>query len=100
MELKITGYNNFYKLKGILNKPSLSLFESEFKNIFEKVNQLTISIENIEWMDKHGVDAFVNLHNESVLKGKKLSIIGIGCKELYEHFKTEVPNDLSSETAA
>lgn len=100
MELQITGYNNFFKLKGILNKLSLGLFENEFSDIFDKVNHLTISIENIEWMDKDGVEAFVELHNKSISKNKELSIIGIGCKELYEHFKTEKIQDLPSETAA
>jgi ABC-type transporter Mla MlaB component len=89
MELEITSYNNFFKLKGILNKRSLSVFQNEFKNIFEKVNTITISIENIEWMDKYGVNALATLHNESIAKNKSLSIIGLGCKDLYEHFKTE-----------
>ena len=48
---------------------------------------LTISIEEVEWMDRHGVKAMTGLHDEAVLKNKKLSIIGLGCKELYEHFK-------------
>ena len=29
------------------------------------------------------------LHNEALVKGKKLSIIGMGCDDLYEHFKSE-----------
>ena len=89
MELQITNYNNFFKLKGILNRNSINKFHAEFSNIFEKVNALTISIENIELMDKYGVDALASLHNESVVKNKSLSIIGFGCKELYDHFKTQ-----------
>ena len=41
-------------------------------------------------MDRYGVKAFVKLHNEAVIKNKKLSIIGLGCKDLYDHFKTEI----------
>tara|TARA_R110002050_G_scaffold60485_4_gene134121 strand:- start:3088 stop:3327 length:240 start_codon:yes stop_codon:yes gene_type:complete len=74
-------------LKGILDKRSLSIFQNEFNNIFERVNALTISIEEVEWMDRYGVKAMTGLHDEALLKNKKLSIIGLGCKELYEHFK-------------
>ena len=87
MDLKITHSHNFFKLKGILDRNSLDLFQREFSNIFEKVNALTISIEEVEWMDRYGVKAMTSLHNEALMKNKKLSIIGLGCRELYEHFK-------------
>ena len=67
----------------------MNVFQNEFNNIFEKVNALTISIENIEWMDKSGVDAFAELHYEALAKNKKMAIIGLGCKDLYEHFKSD-----------
>ena len=89
MELEITSYNNFFKIKGILSKRNENIFKREFDNIFEKVDALTISIENIEWMDKFGVNALAGLHYESIEKNKSLSIIGFGCKELYDHFKTQ-----------
>ena len=90
MELEITRYNNFFKIKGILNKRNVDLFQKEFNHIFDTLSSITISIESIEWMDHSGVKAFVKLNDEAVLKNKKLSIIGLGCKELYDHFKTEI----------
>lgn len=89
MELEISNCNNFFKIKGILNKKSLSLFQNEFNNIFEKLSTLTISIEGVESMDRYGVNAIANLHREAINKNKSLSIIGFGCKDLYNHFKTE-----------
>ena len=89
MDLKISNCNNFFKIKGILNRHNLEVFQNEFKNIFEKVNSLTISIQDIESMDRFGVNAFVALHNEAIQKNKNLAIIGIGCKDLYNHFKAE-----------
>lgn len=90
MELKITNCNNFFKIKGTLDKNNLEVFQSEFKNIFEKVNTLTISIEYIESMDRFGVNALAELHKEAISKNKSLSIIGLGCKDLYNHFKSEI----------
>ncbi|MCF7559952.1 hypothetical protein L3X39_04820 [Sabulilitoribacter multivorans] len=89
MDLKITNCNNFFKVKGILNRDNVSLFQNEFKNIFDKVNNITISIQDVESMDKYGVDAIAKLHHEALTKNKRLSIIGLGCKDLYDHFKTE-----------
>ena len=90
MDFQITNCNNFFKVKGILNKNSVSSFNDEFNNIFDKVNNLTISIQDIVSMDKYGVDAIAKLHEKALAKNKKLSIIGFGCKELYDHFKTEI----------
>lgn len=89
MELTITNYNNFYKLKGSLNKNNLEFFNQTFQYIFEKVESLTISIDGLESVDQYGVKALVGLHNQSITKNKRFSIVGIGCKELYQHFKSE-----------
>ncbi len=88
MNLKITHYNNFFNLRGNLNKSSIDLFQKEFEHVFERLQSITISIEDLEGIDKYGVMALAKLHNESISKQKRLSIIGFGCKDLYDHFKT------------
>lgn len=90
MDLKISNCNNFFKIKGTLDKNSLDIFQNEFKNIFEHVNTLTISIEDVDSMDRLGVNALTALHKEAIAKNKSLSIVGLGCKDLYNHFKTEI----------
>ncbi len=89
MNLEITNYNNQFKIKGVLNRQNVNVFSSEFKNIFEKFNSLTLSIEGLTSIDRYGVNALAQLHNESITKHKSLSIIGMGCDDLYEHFKSE-----------
>ncbi|MFI0430292.1 STAS domain-containing protein [Mariniflexile sp. HMF6888] len=90
MDLKISNCNNFFKIKGTLNKNNLSIFQSVFNNIFEKVQVLIISIEDVDSMDRFGVNALTELHKEAIAKNKNLSIIGLGCEDLYNHFKTEM----------
>jgi hypothetical protein len=53
------------------------------------VNSLTISIEDVESIDRFGVNALSELHKEAIAKQKNLAIIGLGCEDLYNHFKTE-----------
>jgi anti-anti-sigma regulatory factor len=88
MNLRITSCNNYFKLKGVFDKESMNVFKSEFENIFDYFSNLTINIEEIESMDSHGVNALANLHQQSIERNRKLSIIGLGCKDLYEHFKS------------
>ncbi|WP_181855279.1 hypothetical protein [Winogradskyella sp. KYW1333] len=96
MDLQITSYNNRYRIKGTLNKLSLKTFNTHFSNIFHKLDDVIINIEQIESIDRAGVMALAKLHNESINRSKKLSIIGLGCKELYDHFKSEEQTNTAS----
>jgi anti-anti-sigma regulatory factor len=89
MNIEITSYNNQFKIKGVLNRQNVNVFTSEFKFIFEKFNSLTLNIEGLTSIDRYGVNALAQLHNESISRQKNLSIIGMGCDDLYEHFKSE-----------
>ncbi len=89
MTIEITSYNNQFRIRGVLNKQNVNLFKSEFNDIFERFNSLTLSIEGLTSIDRYGVDALAQLHNESISRQKSLSIVGIGCDDLYEHFKSE-----------
>lgn len=88
MDLEITHTNNFFKVKGSLDRHNIHVFKRKFRNIFEKANSITISIEDLKSIDRHGVTAIAQLHNESIVKHKRLSIIGLGCQEVFNHFKT------------
>ena len=89
MDLEITNHNKFFKLKGNLQRNNIHEFKRAFRNVFDRLDVFTISIENLTSIDRYGVNALAQLHNESIAKGKKLSIIGMGCDDLYEHFKSE-----------
>ncbi len=89
MNIEITSYNNQFKIKGVLNRQNVNVFTNEFKNIFERFNSLILSIEGLTSIDRYGVNALAQLHNESIAQQKSLSIIGMGCDDLYEHFKSE-----------
>jgi uncharacterized protein YdcH (DUF465 family) len=98
MDLQITSYNNRFQIKGTLNKLNLKIFNAHFSNIFDKLDEVLLDIERIESIDRAGVMALARLHNESINKSKSLSIIGLGCKELYQHFKSEEPEQTSEAT--
>ncbi|RCT54086.1 hypothetical protein DUZ96_11975 [Winogradskyella sp. KYW1333] len=74
----------------------MKTFNTHFSNIFHKLDDVIINIEQIESIDRAGVMALAKLHNESINRSKKLSIIGLGCKELYDHFKSEEQTNTAS----
>nr|WP_321244884.1 hypothetical protein [uncultured Psychroserpens sp.] len=89
MNLEITFANNFFNVKGVLDRNNIHVFKKHFKNVFNNTNGITISIENLSSIDRYGVSAIAQLHNEAIVKSKRLSIIGLGQNSLYNHFKTE-----------
>lgn len=89
MNLEIIKHPTFFQVNGTLTKFNLHLFKKEFSNVFDKRDSLIINIEGLTSIDRYGVTALAQLHNESLAKRKKLSIIGMGCDDLYEHFKSE-----------
>lgn len=97
MDLQITSYNNRFQIKGTLNKLNIPTFNAHFVNIFDKLDEILLDIENVESIDRAGVMALAKLHNESIVKSKRLSIIGLGCKELYQFFKSEEEAEKSKQ---
>lgn len=89
MMLEIINLKDEFLIKGNLNKSSLPLFQSTFQNIFEQRDKVVLNIEQLKAIDRDGVCALAKLHNESINRQKKLSIVGFGCKELYQHFDNE-----------
>ncbi|TWO34731.1 hypothetical protein E1J38_002410 [Seonamhaeicola sediminis] len=89
MDLKITSFNTFFEINGVLNRNTLSLFQKEFNQIFDRIDNLTISLEGLEKIDRYGVKAIAQLNQEAVSRNKSLSIVGYGCKDLYNYFTNE-----------
>lgn len=99
MTLIIKKSNNVYDLEGSLNKLNVHIFQNKFQNIFNNKSDLILSIVNLEKIDSAGVNAIAKLHNESIIRLKRLSIIGLGNQELFDRFKaieTSKIKDISS----
>ena len=89
MNLRITSYGNFLKIKGALNKRNVHLFKHELQTILERENSIVVNVEGLEHIDRHGIKAVLELHKESVKNRKNVSIIGSGPTTLYNKFKSE-----------
>lgn len=87
MTLEIRNDNNYFKLKGILNKRNLAFFKAEIDAVFETFNAITLNIEDLVGIDRHGVKAISELQNQALANNKRLSVIGLGNNKVYSSFK-------------
>lgn len=98
MKMTIENHNNIYELQGALVRSTVHVFKNEFETIFEEENTLTICTTGLDHIDIYGVRCIANLHNEALLKNKKLSIIGLGNKSLFNHFKALENSKITHKT--
>ena len=87
MVLKIRYNNNRYLIEGDLNHKTLQEFNQTFQSVFSNNDEVIINIEGLKSIDRHGVNAIAKLHNEALINGKKLFIIGLDKKEVIEEMK-------------
>lgn len=83
MVLKITCFENKFKIEGELSKNTLPQFRQAFRTAFLETDQLTLDINSLIRIDRYGVNALAKLHNEAILKGKVLRIIGLNNPEIF-----------------
>jgi anti-anti-sigma regulatory factor len=88
MDLKITACNNFFKLKGVLNKNNISIFKKEIYDAIDAHQKLTISVDALEAIDSNAVESFRSAYFYAKSLQKEFIIVGVGCKELYDHFQS------------
>ncbi|OUR98376.1 hypothetical protein A9Q86_15120 [Flavobacteriales bacterium 33_180_T64] len=89
MTLEITHANNFFKIKGALDRYNIHVFKKRFRNVFDKTNLITVNIENLTSIDRYGVCAIAQLHNEALVRNKRLSIIGMEQSSLSNNFNSD-----------
>jgi len=89
MGLEIIEQKDCYQIKGALNKSNVETFTTYFKEVIKSSEEVTINIEGLDNIDRIGVNALVKLYSQSLENQSKFFIVGLGSKELHEHFRTE-----------
>ncbi|MBT8304292.1 MAG: STAS domain-containing protein [Bacteroidia bacterium] len=87
MGLQIIDLQDCYQVKGELNKANVDTFSTYFKEVIRTADEVTINIEELDSIDRVGVNALVKLYAQSLENQSKFFIVGLGSKELHEHFR-------------
>jgi ABC-type transporter Mla MlaB component len=86
MALQVLENNGIFHLKGNLNATTSRFFIIHFEHLIETFKNVTVNIEKVKEIDANGVAAFKILYANALRKHKMFSIIGYGCKDIYDEF--------------
>ncbi len=86
MALLIKEKNGKFCVKGNINAATVNSFKSHFEQILNTYGSLVIDIDNVTEIDANGMKALRALYINAFLKKQDFSIVGYGCKEIYDDF--------------
>ncbi len=84
MSLQISEKNEMFYLNGKINLNTTSFLISYF-SLVEK-ETIVINIDEVKQIDKIGLNAILLLLKNAKNNNKLFSIVGYGCKEIYDYF--------------
>ena len=96
MTLEISKKNEIFYLNGRLNSSTLKSFTTYFEYNLSQNKNVTINIDHVIEIDKSCLEAMRNFTKIAILKQKVFSIVGNGCKEIYDDFKQTNRAELES----
>ena len=89
MALRITEDNGIFEAAGPLNASTSESFRNHLERIAAKYKKVTINIDKVDYIDASGLSLLREFYLNGLRYNRDFSIIGYGCKEIYEQFKFE-----------
>ncbi|MBC8756999.1 hypothetical protein H2O64_20170 [Kordia sp. YSTF-M3] len=86
MALQITAQNGTFLVHGQLNTTTKQSFIIHFEEIIELHHNIVINIDGITEIDEAGLEGIKSLIAIAVQNQKMFSVIGNGCKNIYQDF--------------
>lgn len=84
MTLKIKENNNAFFLEGVINATTTKQFKKHLEFLLTYKKTVTINIEKVTAIDKNGLKAIEDIFYLAEINNKTFSIVGYGCKDIYE----------------
>ncbi len=90
MALQILEKNGTFELKGSLTSHTTKSFVNHFEHLIKALNDVTVNIDRVDVIDVRGVEALKGLLNFALISNNAFSIIGDGCKDIYDDYRTSL----------
>jgi ABC-type transporter Mla MlaB component len=87
MALTIKHENNTFLVSGTINATTVKQFKNHLEFLLTYNKGLTINIEGVKAIDANGMYALRHLHALALIQNKAFSIVGYGCKEIYDDLR-------------
>lgn len=84
MALAIEKLHNVFYVKGTIDYLSSHFFKKYIELQLFKYQNIVIEINQVQKIDRLGMDTLALLYRFSLEKKKDLKFIGYGCKEIYD----------------
>lgn len=89
MALQITNNSGIFEINGLLNAQNTYSIKNYFENLIENNKTVTISLDNINSIDKVAVKCLGSLYRKAITSNKVFYIIGSENKKVRDVFKAE-----------
>ncbi|AXT20360.1 hypothetical protein D7030_04365 [Flavobacteriaceae bacterium AU392] len=87
MALTIKERRGTFYIQGNINTSTASSFRTHFEHILNTYGNLTLDIDNVAEIDADGMIALRALYINAFIRKQDFSIVGYGCKEIYDDFR-------------
>ena len=85
MAFQILKMDKVFYVNGQINRETSRSFIIQIEHKIERHKKVVININNVNEIDKEGLKAIKTLIGIALKKGKVFSVVGIGCKDVYDH---------------
>lgn len=86
MALQILENNGTFYLQGDITTTTSRAFIVYFEQLLRSFKNITVNIDQVKEIDKKGVSAFKKLYINALRENKLFSVVGNGCKDIYDEF--------------
>ncbi|WP_298520887.1 hypothetical protein [uncultured Kordia sp.] len=86
MALQITQQNGTFLLNGKLNATTSRAFIIHFEYIIEQYQNVVVNIDGVSEIDYDGLEGIKTVTAIALRNHKMFSVIGNGCKDVYQDF--------------
>jgi ABC-type transporter Mla MlaB component len=90
MALQILENNGTFYIQGKIIYDNVLAMKLHIEYVLEKRKYVTIDITKVTEIDYDGVLALTKMHQKALLTNRIFTIIGIGSKDLYDHFNSQI----------
>lgn len=84
MDLSIERLHNVFYIKGTIDYLSSHFLKKYMELQLFKHQNIVVEINQVQKIDRYGMDALALLYRFSLEKKKGLKFIGYGCKDIYD----------------
>ena len=84
MNITIENKDNVFTVKGEICLTNAKILKRYMRSQFLCHEYVVLNINEVEKIDRTGINILTGLYQTSLAIGKSFSIVGYGCKDLYD----------------